>query len=101
MLAEVDDEIAEAKLDLAENLETLLAEKGWQKLTITEITQRLNHDLSNCRLIGSTSLRNWRLGKTLPTYGMLLALADRIDCYPTDLLTTKQQGLLRVTKDKK
>lgn len=76
------------------NLEELLTEKGWEKLSFSKLANALNHSLRRNVFSGET-IKNWRTGVSLPNYPSFLKLAEALDCYEDDLLPERYQEILQ------
>lgn len=89
-----EHEYAKIRRRFSENLFMLIAERGWDKQTIsTELFNSFNLFLlkENKKMVSRFSFLNWIHKKTLPNYQNFLNLADWLDCYPHDLLSENLQ----------
>lgn len=92
-----EHEYAKIRRRFSENLFMLIAERGWDKQTIsTELFNSFNRFLlkENKKMVSRFSFMNWIRKKTLPNYQNFLNLADWLDCYPHDLLSENLQQYL-------
>ncbi len=86
-----------AKRLLAENLQQIIAEKGWERESRAQLAKRFNHFLieSNQCVLSEHAIDSWIHGRHLPRWYWFVRLGEWLDCELTDLLPTHLHELLQ------